>query len=96
MIISPAGFVCAGWELSYLLFVPSLSVFAHYYGLVWGGFEADKVPPWRIQIKEFLVFECVSFVAATGDGVFMSKTTDGSIVPHGLGLLAPAPHRLTG
>lgn len=66
-----------------LLVVPAPFVFEYCSSLVPCGSEADRAHIWRIAILDFLVFALVSFLATGGDGVFMSRRADSSIVADG-------------
>lgn len=49
---------------------------------------------WRISILDFLIFEFVSCVVATGDGIFISRTAYWHIVGDDFVVLIPTLDRL--
>lgn len=62
-----------------LFFVPSLSVFTYYSGLMLRASKADKGKSWRISVTEVLMFWC-DIVVAAHEAVLISKSADPRMV----------------
>lgn len=87
--------VCQLETKLFYFWCPLQSNFAYYPCLILCGSEADKMHVWRIVITWFLVFALVSFISASRNCVFMSKTADPSIFADGWGLLVPMLDQLS-
>lgn len=64
-------------------------MFAFYSNIVHSGSNSDQANIWRKAITEVLVSIVVHFIAATREGVFMSRTSDPRIPGEGFGVLFP-------